>query len=446
MLSKTFRKCSKLCKNGYNTVKNIPHHCIRPIDETTRETMEHNTPQPPEPHAAEAPFDYAFVETVGRVAIYDDLRSAPRVIEIQPADTAAYIEALASCVYEQARAAGGSIPYTVIREVSENFIHAQFKEAVVSIFDQGNTVRFADHGPGIPSKEKAQMPGFSSAVEPMKHYIRGVGSGLPIVREYLESSHGTITIEDNLGTGAVVTISLAENPLGNYEDAGLDDLTDEEPDYEADFAASMEFATEAAADYSPTQGASQSGYPYGTPGAGYPVPTAAGAAGVPGGTGLAGGFPPAYPVAPAPTYPAAQPPAYPVSSQGYPPAGYGAGYGGAAGIPSQAAPYPYGAQPGYGAACPQPAAYPSYAAAPAGYGAPTPATPPIPALSPRERKFLKMLAAEGMLSNRELSRLAEEAESTTNTTLKKMQEAGLVQMVGKQRTLTPYGQHVAQSF
>ena len=42
----------------------------------------------------------------------------------------------------------------------------------------------------------------------MKHYIRGVGSGLPIVKEYLDFSHGTITIEDNLGTGAVVTISL----------------------------------------------------------------------------------------------------------------------------------------------------------------------------------------------------------------------------------------------
>ena len=41
----------------------------------------------------------------------------------------------------------------------------------------------------------------------MKSYIRGVGSGLPIVKEYLEFTHGTITIEDNLGSGSVVTIS-----------------------------------------------------------------------------------------------------------------------------------------------------------------------------------------------------------------------------------------------
>ena len=171
-----------------------------------------------------ASFDYSFVDTVGRIALYDDLRSAPRVVEIKPADTAAYIETLASTVYEQSHGAGGTIPYTVIREVSENFIHARFKEVVVSILDKGNTIRFADHGPGIPSKEKAQMPGFSSAVEPMKNYIRGVGSGLPIVREYLESSHGTITIEDNLGTGAVVTVSLVreeDDPLDDWDETDV---------------------------------------------------------------------------------------------------------------------------------------------------------------------------------------------------------------------------------
>ena len=48
----------------------------------------------------------------------------------------------------------------------------------------------------------------------MKRYIRGVGSGLPIVREYLDYSHGTISIEDNLGTGAVVTISLSSEDAG----------------------------------------------------------------------------------------------------------------------------------------------------------------------------------------------------------------------------------------
>lgn len=160
-------------------------------------------------------YDFTYVSTTARIAQYDDLRSAPRITEIQPAETAAYIENLASKIYEQAKVAGGKIPYTVIREVSENFIHARFKEIVVSILDEGNTIRFADQGPGISNKEKARMPGFSSAIEPMKGYIRGVGSGLPIVSEYLDFSHGSITIEDNLGAGSVVTISMVgkrENP------------------------------------------------------------------------------------------------------------------------------------------------------------------------------------------------------------------------------------------
>ncbi|MEG1839958.1 MAG: ATP-binding protein [Raoultibacter sp.] len=153
-------------------------------------------------------FDYSFVYTTARIAVYDDFKSAPRVIEVEPAATHAYIETLASQTYEQAKLAGGTIPYTAIREVSENFIHARFKEIIVSIFDKGNTIRFSDQGPGIGQKEKAAFPGFTSAVEPMKEYIRGVGSGLPIVKDYLDFSHGSITIEDNIGEGSVITISL----------------------------------------------------------------------------------------------------------------------------------------------------------------------------------------------------------------------------------------------
>ena len=52
------------------------------------------------------------------------------------------------------------------------------------------------------------MPGFSSATSDMKRYIRGVGSGLPLVKEYLSFSHGRITIEDNIKRGSVVTISV----------------------------------------------------------------------------------------------------------------------------------------------------------------------------------------------------------------------------------------------
>lgn len=154
-------------------------------------------------------FDYSFAPAIARIALYDDLKSAPRITEIQPDRTNEFIEKLTTTIYEQAKLAGGKVPYTLIREVSENFIHAKFQEIVVSILDNGNTIRFADQGPGIQEKEKAQRPGFTSAIEPMKKYIRGVGSGFPIVRDYLDDRNGTIVIEDNIESGAVVTISLS---------------------------------------------------------------------------------------------------------------------------------------------------------------------------------------------------------------------------------------------
>ena len=112
-------------------------------------------------------FDYSYVDATARVALYDDLKSTPRITKIDPAPTNDYIESLTVTVYDQAKQSGGKIPYSVVREVSENFIHAQFKEIVVSILDDGNTIRFADQGPGIAEKKKAQEPGFSSAIEPM---------------------------------------------------------------------------------------------------------------------------------------------------------------------------------------------------------------------------------------------------------------------------------------
>ena len=145
---------------------------------------------------------------IARIAVYDDQLSAPRVVDIHPTDIPTYIEQIASKTYELAQAKGGTIPYTVIREVSENFIHAHFREPCISILDNGNTIRFADQGPGIEDKERAQIPGFTSATSEMKQYIRGVGSGLPLAKEYLKFSNGRLTIEDNIKEGTVITITV----------------------------------------------------------------------------------------------------------------------------------------------------------------------------------------------------------------------------------------------
>jgi predicted transcriptional regulator len=163
-------------------------------------------------------YDYSYVSTIARIAIYDDTLSAPRIIEVKPNKTAEYIGDLASNIYLNAQQLGGSIPYAAILEVTENYIHARFTEIVVSILNKGKTIRFADQGPGIKNKEKAQLPGFSSAIEPMKEYIRGVGSGLPIVKEYLNFTRGNVTIEDNISAGTVVTLNQdSENEPISYQ-------------------------------------------------------------------------------------------------------------------------------------------------------------------------------------------------------------------------------------
>ncbi|MDR2714091.1 MAG: MarR family transcriptional regulator [Coriobacteriales bacterium] len=143
-----------------------------------------------------------------RVAVYDDLLSSPRIIDIQPTAIPEFIEDITVTTYENARTQGGSLPYTVIREIAENFIHADFKECTVSVLNGGNTVRFADQGPGIEKKDLVLQPGISSATTSMKQYIRGVGSGFPIVCEYLGRSDGFLTVDDNAVDGTVITLSV----------------------------------------------------------------------------------------------------------------------------------------------------------------------------------------------------------------------------------------------
>lgn len=144
-----------------------------------------------------------------RIAVYDGPAAAPQVVEVCSEDPSEYIGSLSSRIYELASERGGSIPYTVIRELTENLIHANFAEPVISVLDGGRVLRFADQGPGIADKDRAVLPGFTTASGEAKRYIRGVGSGLPIVKDFLAVSGGSLTIEDNLGCGAVVTIAAS---------------------------------------------------------------------------------------------------------------------------------------------------------------------------------------------------------------------------------------------
>lgn len=143
-----------------------------------------------------------------RIAIYDTLTSPPRVIAVEEEDLPALIASLAEKTYHYTREQGGQVPYTVIQELIENLLHACFRDVVITILDNGQTIRISDHGPGVEDKERAFQPGFTTATAEQRRIIRGVGSGLPIARESLQFLRGVLTVEDNLGGGAVFTIKL----------------------------------------------------------------------------------------------------------------------------------------------------------------------------------------------------------------------------------------------
>lgn len=385
--------------------------------------------EPASPEGSE-PFDYTYVSTVARIALYDDLRSAPRVTEIPPAETLTFIENLAAKVYEQSKGAGGAIPYTVIREVSENFIHAKFKEIIISILDGGNTIRFADQGPGINHKDKAQLPGFSSAIEPMKKYIRGVGSGLPIVKEYLEFSHGNITIEDNMGAGSVVTISMAHDDSSQVADSSIGNAPDAIPSGTSAISAAAPGASATPNTFS----------------SGAALPNAASSNMAEGGAATAGFNDAAYGATTsaqmqgtwsnAGHYSANPVMAADQTYHGYAPE---ARYSGAANFYQDAGVLPYGVPyaGGTGGAFDLPN-YASHVASRVQMA--------IAPLSTRERDFLPLLLDEGPLGVTDISKYTDTPQSSTYVALKKLEESGLVEKTaGQKRILTPLGRDVAQA-
>jgi hypothetical protein len=154
------------------------------------------------------------------IAVYEHPHGPPLIVRVEDHrpddDIAALIESLATRAYDLARERGGLLPVEVFRELVGNLVHADFAGVVVTILDRGNTVRISDRGPGIPDKDAAQRRGFTSADARCRRFMRGVGSGLSIVKDTLTALDGVLEIEDNLGRGTVVTARVPprrETPL-----------------------------------------------------------------------------------------------------------------------------------------------------------------------------------------------------------------------------------------
>jgi hypothetical protein len=143
-----------------------------------------------------------------RIAVYDNMHSIPRIVDLSFNDINNFINETSQKTYNLSHEIGGRIPYTIIKEIIENLIHADFKEVVITVLDSGNHIIVSDQGPGIEDKEKVFLPGYTSATSKMKEYIRGVGSGFPIVKETITFSGGSIDIKDNIKKGTVISLKL----------------------------------------------------------------------------------------------------------------------------------------------------------------------------------------------------------------------------------------------
>lgn len=144
------------------------------------------------------------------------MTTLPRIELIQSKDISELISTTSNTTYNMVREKGGSIPFIVINEIIENLIHANFKDATVTIFPDGNTINVSDQGPGIADKQKATIPGYTTSTKLARTYIRGVGSGLPIVKESMQNLGGTLIIDNNLREGAVITITLQSKGLERF--------------------------------------------------------------------------------------------------------------------------------------------------------------------------------------------------------------------------------------
>lgn len=149
-----------------------------------------------------------------RVAVYPE-NGEPEITEVAASNPQSATPKFSRIVMENVEEIGGLVPETAVREVVENLIHADYRGVVISVLDNGRTVRISDKGPGIEDKSRAMGFGFSGATPEALLEIRGVGAGLGIARVAVSEVGGSISVEDNIGGGTVVTVSI---PVEGTED------------------------------------------------------------------------------------------------------------------------------------------------------------------------------------------------------------------------------------
>ncbi|MDI6871666.1 MAG: ATP-binding protein [Bacillota bacterium] len=143
------------------------------------------------------------------MALYETHNDVPQVVALAADDCLSLIDDVCKKTLHASQERGGVIPLLALREIIENLLHASFRDVVVSVLPDGSVI-VSDHGPGIPDKESALRPGFTTASRVLRRYIRGVGSGLTVAQESLRAIGGSLRLEDNLGGGTVVSLLVPQ--------------------------------------------------------------------------------------------------------------------------------------------------------------------------------------------------------------------------------------------
>jgi len=159
-----------------------------------------------------------------RIAVHEERIAPPRVILVDETDPRRFMREMCNRSFELAQSLGGVLPRVLFKELLDNLIHAGFQDPVITLSDRGNSLTVGDHGDGISSPEHAIQLGFSTGTRFLRNYIRGVGSGLPLVKEIIEKMGGSLVIDRNLHRGALLRVTLNTTQLDKLEAQGIPSL------------------------------------------------------------------------------------------------------------------------------------------------------------------------------------------------------------------------------
>ncbi len=189
---------------------------VQPIRKATVRVIRHGSPK----------FEPSYGAV--RVAACQSPSEKVHIMDVPVAPVDSFVERATRVVYETATNMGGQVSMVALREIISNLFHADFRDASIIVTEGGNEVIVTDRGPGIADKDKAFLPGYTTATASLREHIRGVGAGLPLARESATAAGGTLTIDDNLGGGTVVRLVGTAPKRGGTSPASPTELSERE--------------------------------------------------------------------------------------------------------------------------------------------------------------------------------------------------------------------------